>query len=195
MLPMGSHLRTCSPWVKSVLTRGQLLITHGQPLILPVAWQRANCSLVMQQQTMGSVVSFHERCPAHRFWPCRAFSRQFSVSASRRRRERGAVAGPSTDIDRSTDHVTGDSDRPIAKTYRTRTERRCLVFPTPLSTFTREIRHATRCETLFHAAVRVFSAFHIVNLLYSSYVLCLGIFDNISSLCIILTLYSAPSLA
>ncbi len=29
-LPMGSHLCTGSLWVKSVLTHGQLLITHGQ---------------------------------------------------------------------------------------------------------------------------------------------------------------------
>ncbi len=33
---MGNHLCTGSPWVKSVLTHGRLLITHGQPLILPV---------------------------------------------------------------------------------------------------------------------------------------------------------------
>ncbi len=35
-LPMGSHLCTGSLWVKSVLSHGQLLITQGQPLILPV---------------------------------------------------------------------------------------------------------------------------------------------------------------
>ncbi len=35
-LPMGSHLCTGSPWVKSVLSHGQLLITHGQPVMLPV---------------------------------------------------------------------------------------------------------------------------------------------------------------
>ncbi len=47
---MGSHLCTGSPWVKSVLTHGQLLIAHGQPDF--TRGQRANCSLVMPQQTM-----------------------------------------------------------------------------------------------------------------------------------------------
>ncbi len=35
-LPMDGHLCTGSPWVKSVLTHWQFLITHGQTLILPV---------------------------------------------------------------------------------------------------------------------------------------------------------------
>ncbi len=51
-LPIGSHLCTGSPRMKSLLTHGQLLIIHRQPLTLPKG--SMNFSLVMLLHTMDN---------------------------------------------------------------------------------------------------------------------------------------------